>query len=99
MITTITQSDFHESFKRVNREDNFSREGLDALFKYLTELEDSTGTPIELDVIALCCEYTEATLEVVAGDYFIEVQDVRDFIGRHSTLIPVTESTIIYQVF
>jgi len=37
----------------MNRKTNFSYEGLEILFEYLEELEESTGEEIELDVIAL----------------------------------------------
>ena len=38
---------------------NFTYEGKRALFDYLENLEEDTGTEIELDTIALCCEYSE----------------------------------------
>ena len=37
----------------------FSDIGLTALFDYFTEYEDSTGEEMELDVIAICCEFSE----------------------------------------
>ncbi len=58
MITTINSYDFIQAFESV-RPNNFSREGLLALFDYLEMLEDDLGEQIELDVIALCCEYSE----------------------------------------
>ena len=39
----------------MGRGDNFTREALDALFCYLEEIDEN----IELDVIGLCCDYTE----------------------------------------
>jgi len=41
------------------RKENFTYEGKRALFDYLEEYEESTGETIELDIIALCCEYAE----------------------------------------
>ncbi len=38
---------------------NFTYNGKRALFDYLEEMEADTGTEIELDPIALCCEYSE----------------------------------------
>ena len=49
---------FLDSF-RVLRPDNFSRDGLKALFEYFEQVEQDTGEDIDLDVIAVCCEYTE----------------------------------------
>lgn len=41
------------------RPDCFSRAGATALVEYMEELEKETGEDIELDVIALCCDYSE----------------------------------------
>ena len=59
MKTTVNQSDFHNAFINYNRKENFSYEGRVALFESIEEFEDSTGEEMELDVIAICCEYTE----------------------------------------
>ena len=55
---TVTESDFRDAFQAI-RPDNFSYEGLGALYDYLENLSDDIGDDIELDVIALCCDYTE----------------------------------------
>lgn len=59
MYTTINSSSFHDAFIRMDRKDQFSYEAREALFSYLEEYEESTGQQIELDVIALCCDYAE----------------------------------------
>ncbi len=59
MIKNIDFQDFRDAFKNMGRENNFTYEGQRALFDYLERLEEETGTPLELDVIALCCDYTE----------------------------------------
>ena len=59
MITTINEDDFIKAFKEMGREKNFTYEGLQELFKYYEEYEDSTGETVELDVIAICCDWTE----------------------------------------
>lgn len=58
MIQTINFSQFLDSFSDTYK-NNFSYAGKRALFDYLEELEESIGEPIELDTIALCCEYSE----------------------------------------
>jgi len=59
MKTTVSSYNFEKAFIDCNRENNFSYAGKKALFDYLEEYEEVTGEEIELDVIALCCEYTE----------------------------------------
>ena len=58
MKTTINQNDFLDAFKKL-RPDNFSYEGLIALYNYLEDYEQGVDEVIELDVIAFCCDYTE----------------------------------------
>ena len=59
MKKTINFYDFERAFSNADRANQFSYEGQRALFEYLEEYEESTGEEIELDVIALCCEYVE----------------------------------------
>ncbi len=65
----VTLSYFMDRFNEV-RPKNFSYEGLEALYNYLEQLSEDIGEDIELDVIAICCEYSEYdSLEEVLEDY------------------------------
>ena len=75
MKQTMNLHDFREAFRRMDRGDQFSYAGLAVLFEYLGEYEDATGEQIELDVIALCCDYSEGTPEDIAQDYGIELDE------------------------
>jgi len=59
MHTSVNLSSFRDAFMYHNRQNNFSWEGLEALFNYLEELENDTDEQLELDVIALCCDFSE----------------------------------------
>lgn len=50
--------DFCDSFSDTYK-DNFSYHGKRALYDYLEQLSDDMGEDIELDTVALCCEYSE----------------------------------------
>ena len=69
IIDTLDVYQFREAFKSMNRDANFSYEGLGALFDWFEELSEEMGTPVELDVIAICCDYAESTAEEIAADY------------------------------
>jgi hypothetical protein len=58
MITTINFYNFQNAFDSI-RPNNFSYHGLRALFDYVEQLEDDIQEQLELDVISLCCDYTE----------------------------------------
>ena len=83
MKTTVSQYDFTEAFKDYGRSDNFSYEGLKALFDYLEDLESDIGEQIELDVIAICCDFSEYDTALEAAryygcDYTVELYDDDD---------------------
>ena len=59
MKQTINSYDFIDAFRAHGRKDQFSYDGLLALFEYLEEMEDGMGEDMELDVIALCCDFSE----------------------------------------
>ena len=59
MFQRVNLSDFRQAFFNQGRGNQFSYEGLKALFDYLEEQERDTGEEMELDVIELCGEYSE----------------------------------------
>ena len=59
MKKTMNSQDFTDAFKNMGRENQFSFSGLRALFDYIEEFEQETDEEYELDVIALCCEFSE----------------------------------------
>ena len=88
MIDTITKYSFQNAFHKMGRGEQFSYEGLDALFDYFEMLEEDTDQQIELDVIAICCEYSEYdNLEDLKEDYSC-INDIED-LEMHTTVIPV----------
>lgn len=78
MQTSINFSQFCDAFRDMGRNDNFSYAGKRALFDYLEQYEEDTGCAVELDVIALCCEYYEQDLDGIIIDYSIDVSDAED---------------------
>lgn len=72
MKRTIGKCDFRDAFRI--RPDNFSYDGLGALYDFLEEVDPD----YELDVIALCCDYSEDDIEEVLKNYDIEsIEDLR----------------------
>jgi hypothetical protein len=59
MISYLNKYDFQRAFELAGRKDQFSYDGLTALFEYLEDFEEQTGEQIELDVVALCCDFSE----------------------------------------
>jgi hypothetical protein len=96
MKQTIDESDFIRAFTAYGRQDQFSRAGLRALFEYLEQLEQDCEMEIELDVIALCCDYHEIDVKDIKRETGCEsLEDLQD----NTTVIQVDDETIIYQSF
>lgn len=93
MKKTINFYDFRFAFEEL-RPNNFSYEGLIVLWEYFHEYEESTDTEIELDVIAICCDYTEAHLENVLNDYSLHsIEELED----NTIVLPIPDTDrIIY---
>jgi len=86
---------FAARFSDYGREDNFSRTALRAMFDYLSELAEDTG-PIKIDVIALCCEWSENTEESICEAYSLE--NVTE-IHNHTTAIELDNGNYLYVAF
>ena len=76
--TILSFNEFAESFRSMGRGSQF--QNLEWLYDYLEEYSDSTGEPVELDVIALCCEYTEDTYDgIVDSSFRMSIPDPADY--------------------
>lgn len=96
IVKTIDIYEFRRAFADYDRTNNFSYEGLEALFEWLDELSADTGTPYELDVIGLCCEFTEySDLAEIQETYSLtdidSIEDLRD----HTSVIEFDGGIII----
>lgn len=98
MYQSVNFCDFCDAFRTMDRNENFSYVGKRHLFDYLEQYEEETNTPIELDIIALCCEYNEDPLDEVLQNYELEsLEDLQD----NTFVINYDEETglVLYQIF
>lgn len=107
MKQIINFNDFINAFRRLNRYDQFGYAALEVLFNYLESYEEDTGEELGLDVIALCCDYSADTVDEVASNYDIDLQDcetdeermeaVTDYLTNNTSVCGVTDNgTIVY---
>jgi hypothetical protein len=78
MKTSISLYDFRNAFMQAGRKDQFSYDGLEIIFKYIEDVEDSCGQEFELDVIGICCDYAEDEARGIAESYGIDVSGMSD---------------------
>ena len=68
MKITINESMFKQQFRLYGRSDQFSSNGLTALFNFLEEVYGEDGEyEYALDVVSLCCEFSEYDNALEAG--------------------------------
>lgn len=77
----ITESQFHDAFRHMGREKDFSFAARSALYHYLIGLEEDTGQLIELDVIELCYDYTE----------YDDIEEFSSFYGQDNPFEDISE--------
>ena len=79
MKITLTKSEFINRFLAV-RAENFSRSALGALFDWYEELHEGSGTEMEFDPIAICCDWTEyaTALEAAEAYGFLAPKEIDD---------------------
>lgn len=107
MKTTVSIHDFRTAFSQL-RPDNFTYEGLAVLFDYFEDCEQD-GEEFELDVIAICCDFSEDDYSNIANDYSIELEDdledeekmqiVKRYLEDEGVLIGETDNTFVYRQF
>lgn len=100
--TIDNSSQFRDAFHRAGRADQFSYEALELLFDYFEELDPE----MELDVVAICCDYAELTpLEILEG-HGVELNDeekedavtvAMEYLENLTTVVGLTsEGAIVY---
>ena len=87
LIQRVNEYSFRKAFEQL-RPDNFSYDGLTALYDHLEELSEDIGD-IVLDVIAICCDFSE-------------YENLKDFQNQHSdeyqTIEQIAEQTTVILV-
>jgi len=94
IIKTVGFDEFKRDFDV--RKDNFSYYGLKVLYEHLENLSEDMGKNIELDVIALCCEYTEFESIGEYNNDYEEVENIEE-IEAFTIVIRIDNDSFIIQ--
>lgn len=96
-ITIDNASQFRDQFYKMGRSEQFSYEALELLYEFLEEAIPDA----ELDVVALCCEFSEDTEKAIAAAYGLhEEDDVTAYLEEYTLVVGVTSSgNVVYQQF
>jgi len=106
MKTTVSLYDFRDAFQRI-RPTNFTYEGLEALFDYLEQYEQDCGQELELDVISICCDFSEDTWINIAEYYSINLEGcdndeermekVKEYLEDEGAFVGEVEGGFVYR--
>lgn len=109
MKQTVTFSTFVDAFRAAGRESQFSYDALAELWDYFEQYEDDTGEEVDLDVIAICCDYAEGSTEDIAHDYGVDLSDcaddderedaVREYLENEGALVGEVSGGFVYRQF
>lgn len=107
-------SELYKEFCKHGRQSNFSADAIDWLWAYLEQLEDDIGTPIEIDVIGLCCDYSEEDYESIASSYNIDLPErdgdeedhaeavreaIIDYLRENTVVLGYDDDSVLYASF
>lgn len=96
MYIDVTFRDFEKAFNEL-RPSAFNYEQLVALFKHLEELEEGMCKQIELDVIAICCNYIayDSIEECLEENGFESIEEL----GNNTTIIECEDGSVIINAY
>lgn len=114
MKQSITFSQFVDAFHAYDRYDSFGYNGLRIIFDYLEQYEQDCNEEIELDVIAICCDYNMMDIEDIAKEYRIDLshldaedddyeeqreEAVLDYLNDHTMVLGQCADGVVFQCF
>ena len=108
MKQTINIHQFHHAFEEM-RPEQFSYKALDLLFEYFEAYENDTCDEMELDVIAICCDFSEESISNIIENYSIDIEGceddeetakvVKNYLEESTTVIGETSYGLLYANF
>lgn len=91
-ITIDTATEFRNQFDKMGRGSQFSWEAMEALFDYYNDFDE-----FELDVIAICCEWTEYdSIEAALEEY--QLEDIDELQDR-TYVIELSNGHVLVQAY
>jgi hypothetical protein len=90
LLIIVYLEDFRRAFQST-RPNNFSYEGLIALYDYFQNLEDDIGEELDLDVIAVCCDYSEYKNFQELKSNYLNIKTLEDLRER-TEIIPIEDT-------
>lgn len=100
LYKSINFSDFCDEFRDFDRQDSFSYEAKKALFNYLDDFEEN----LELDILALCCDFTELSYSEIVQEYSLDIDpeetnEILEWLECRTIVVWYDENSAVFGVF
>ena len=110
MKQSVNFSQFVDAFHAQDRYDQFGYQALRVIFDYLEDYEEQTGEEVELDVIAICCDYNLMSIEDIVKEYRIDwvenceseeekTEAVIEYINDNTMVLGTCDAGVVFQCF
>jgi hypothetical protein len=114
MKQSVNFSDFCAAFHAYDRYDSFGYDALKVIFDYLEDYEEQCNEDLELDVIAICCDYCVNDAATIAREYRIDLahldtedddyeeqceEAVIEYLNEYTMVLGQCSTGIVYQCF
>jgi len=103
MYQRLSLYDFERAIHDHYRWSNFaSYDFVKALYDYLEDMEEQTGQPYELDVIALCCDLSVMSADEIVSDCGLDIGDadpieyVRGHLADNTSIVAEIEGDFMF---
>ena len=104
MKTIVSEFQFIDSFRACGRESQFTVPARRALFEYFERMEEDSDTELELDPVAVCCEWAEYPSALkAANDYGFKGNEsdteeaALDWLHEQTQVVPFDGGIVIQQ--
>ena len=109
IIQTVNFSMFCDAFSNAGRADQFSYTAKRAIFESLNDM----GEDVELDIIAICCDFAESSTDEIIAEYDIDVQEemseadyedikheaVKNYLEKKTIIVQECDDVFVYMQF
>ena len=114
MKQSVNFSQFVDAFHAHDRYDQFGYQALRVIFDYLEQYEDDMGEEMELDVIAICCDYNLMSHDDIAREYRIDLshldaedddyieqceEAVIEYLNDNTIVLGTCDDGVVFQCF
>lgn len=102
LVKTFDKYELKHEFERYGR-DYFSYTACDYILDYFEDI----GENVELDIIALCCDFTEETAEYIKDNYSNieeiakadDIDELLDALSNYTWCVETEDNNILYMEF